>query len=228
MEKNKEQGALQERYDYKKSMKLSDHPLNRFLALNRYFYRPAASLIVRLVFPTKITPNQLTVTSFLLGTAASVLFIGGEYTYFVLAGILVQLSQLLDLADGMLARAKNMGSDYGAFLDLFLDRVIDFFLLSGIAVGVYRSTGSSYVLMIGMFAVSLYFLQVCLFYITNHFYGKEKTGETEEARAMLMLAVLIFSLVNRMEIFIYIIFLETIINVLVRLGHLVWIKKKFT
>ncbi len=225
MKENKE---LKEKQDYKKSLKEPNHiALNRFLKLNRYFYRPIAYLFVRLIGRTKITPNQLTVAAFLLGTASAFFFVMGEYRYFILAGILVQLSQLLDLADGMLARAKNMGSDYGAFLDIFLDRVTDFLILSGIAIGLYRSKNDLNLFIIGIFCVALYFLQVCLFYITNHFCGKEKTGETEEGRAVLMLFILIFALLNRLEILIYFLLAETCINILLRLGNLIWIRKKF-
>ena len=42
----------------------------------------------------------------------------------------------------MLARAKGMTSRYGAFLDLFLDRIADFAVLTGASFGYYRYTGS--------------------------------------------------------------------------------------
>jgi phosphatidylglycerophosphate synthase len=218
---------FESKYDYKNSLKEpNDLKLNKFLRLNRYIYRPVASLIVRMAYKTRITPNQLTVLSFFLGAAGAVLFLEGKQAFFIAGAIIVQLSHLLDVADGMLARAKNMGSDYGAFLDLFLDRVSDFLIISGIAVGLYNSTKKIELLVIGLLAVSLYFLQVCLFYITNHFQRKEKTGETEEGRAFLLLAILVFASFDRLDIFVYGVVVETCLNIMIRMVRLAWMKNK--
>ena len=217
----------EEKFLYKNSVKNYKKPkLDKVLIFNKIFYRPAASLIVRILFRTSITPNQLTVFSFLLGILSVIFFIQGEYFFFILGAIVLQFSQLFDVADGMLARSKGLGSEYGAFLDLFLDRVTDFFLISGISVGVYFHTGKPELLLIGLLTVGLYFLQVTLFYITNLYIKNHKAGDTEEARAFLMLLFLVFALLNKLDILIYLIFLETVINILSRIVHLFWLKKR--
>ena len=58
--------------------------------------------------------------------------------FFALAGCLALVSTIFDAADGMLARAKGLTSRYGAFLDLFLDRVADFAVLAGATYGYFR------------------------------------------------------------------------------------------
>lgn len=216
-----------EKFSYKSSAKNYKKPkLDKILIFNRIFYRPAASLIVRILFRTSVTPNQLTVFSFLLGILSAIFFVQGEYLYFITGAIVLQFSQLLDVADGMLARSKNMGSEYGAFLDLFLDRVTDFLLISSISAGVYFQTGNLKLLLTGLLTLGLYFLQVTLFYITNLYIKNHKAGETEEGRAFLIFLFLVFALFNRLDILIYLLFLETVINILSRIGHLFWLRRR--
>ena len=57
-----------DRFDYRESLKKNKGLfLNKIVRVERYLNRPLASLIVRLVFKTSITPNGLTYFSFILG-----------------------------------------------------------------------------------------------------------------------------------------------------------------
>ncbi|MFO7979651.1 MAG: CDP-alcohol phosphatidyltransferase family protein, partial [Candidatus Aminicenantes bacterium] len=148
------------KFDFQKSLKeISDYPFLKYLRVERYFTRPLASLITRAVYRTSITPNQLTYFSFFLGICSGISFYMGSYVFFVLGGILAQLSSIFDCADGMLARSKNLCSEYGAILDIFLDRIADFFVLGGVVIGYYRYSQNLTVLHIGLIALALYFLQ---------------------------------------------------------------------
>jgi len=49
----------------------------------------------------------------------------------LIAGILVELSSILDGVDGEIARARNLMSRSGGFLDACLDRYTDFIILLG-------------------------------------------------------------------------------------------------
>ncbi len=216
-------------YDYQTARnKGTSHPIDKFLKINKFFYRPVTSPLVRLIFKTPITPNELTVMAFIAGVSGSALFLMGIPFYFIIGALLIQLSQFLDIADGMLARSKGLRSDFGGYLDLFLDRVTDFCILTGIALGHYRFSGNIGLFHISIFAIGLYFLQVSLYYVTNHYLGKTKTGESEEARALLLLSVLVFSILNRLDILIYIVFSSAVINVVYRLFCLFYLRKKAT
>jgi phosphatidylglycerophosphate synthase len=213
-------------FDYQKSLKKRrTHFIDKFIRVERYINRPLASLIVRVVFHTRVTPKGLTFFSFFLGLLAAFFFSRGEYFYFVLGGITIQLSSIVDSADGMLARAKNMCSEYGAYLDLFLDRIIDLCLIVGIAVGIYSASSNGSLFIIGLLTAGLYLLQINLFYIFKSFTGKRETGETGEARALMLLGILIFSIANRLDVFIYILLVETSINNLIRLIHFIYLGK---
>ena len=136
----------------------------------------------------------------------------GEYAFFVLGGIFAQLSSIFDCADGMLARSKNLCSEYGAALDIFLDRIADFIGYSGLIVGYFRYSENLTVFHIGLFSLALYFLQTTLYYLMI-MYKSKKTGLAAEARGFTVFVMLFFSLLNRLDLFIFIVAFETVANV---------------
>ena len=189
--------------------------------VDRLLNRPAAALLVKAVFHTRITPNQLTWVSAVLGCISGALFAQGKPTSFILAGIAAQLSSIIDGADGMLARARGACSEYGSHLDLFLDRIIDFSVFAGIAVGASRYFQAPHLLTLGLLATGLYQLQIILFYLTKSYLKSPERGDTGEARAMLYWAVLIFGVTSRPDIFIYLLLAETVVLNTFRLGYFV-------
>ena len=186
----------EERFDYQKSLKtIHSYPfLRKYLPVDRLIVRPCASLVVRAVYRTRVTPNGLTLTSFFLALAAGLVYLAGRPLFFALGGCLAMLSTIFDNADGMLARAKNMTSRYGAYLDLFLDRIADFAVLAGLTFGLYRSTLHPRVLMLGLMTIGLYFLQVSLYYLANVYAGNSTNGEGAEAKNLAVFLILVFSL----------------------------------
>jgi len=223
-----EENLNRDRFSYEDTLKKYNKPkAEKYFILNRILYRPIGSLLVKILFKTPITPNQLTVLSFFFGILASASFVMGNHIYLISGAVLLQLSQILDVTDGMLARAKNSGSQFGAYLDLFLDRVTDFFIISGIVTGHYLISGNITMLIIGLASLALYFLQVTLFYISVIHIKDFKAGETEESRAMVIFVILIFAAVNRFDLLIYLVAIETSINVLFRIGYLFRLKQTF-
>jgi phosphatidylglycerophosphate synthase len=214
-------------FSYRDSLKKKGHSLiEKYIRVERYINRPLAWLVVRAVYHTPVTPNGLTYISFLLGLAAAALFSLGEPSYFLAAGMLVQLSSIVDCADGMLARSKNMCSQFGAHLDIFLDRIIDFFLIAGIAAGVYFHTQNLLLLVLGLLSAGLYMLQINLYYLTKHFQGNHATGETGELRALMLLLICILAVLNKLDLIIYGILAETALNIFVRVILFIRLGKK--
>ncbi|MCP5053046.1 MAG: CDP-alcohol phosphatidyltransferase family protein [bacterium] len=205
-------------FQYKKSLKKKKKLLlNKLVQVEKYFHRPLAGLMVRAIYKTPVTPNQVSYFSFLLGLAAIFFFTQGTAQYFALGGIFTLLSSIVDCADGQLARLKDMCSDYGAYLDIFFDRIVDFGIIAGIAIGYYNAAGNVNLLIMGLLAAGLYLLQISLFYLKKQFLKNKSTGETSEAHSLLLLVICIFGVINRLDILIYILLAETIIVVLVRL-----------
>lgn len=153
--------------------------------------------MAKAVFKTDITPNQLTGVSFGFALLAALAYSGGRTLFFVLGGCLTLLSTIFDAADGMLARAKNMTSRYGAYLDLFLDRIADFAVMMGVTVGYFRSSRSYPFLIFGLVTIGLYFLQLGLYYINLLYTRAAKNGEGAEAKSLAAFYIFLASVAGR-------------------------------
>ncbi len=91
--------------------------------VSRLVNRPVAVWIARLLSGYEwITPNMVSVVSFLIAVVAGVLAWVGNL---LVAGILVQVSSIIDGVDGSLARFTGRVSRAGGFLDTMLDRYAD-------------------------------------------------------------------------------------------------------
>lgn len=205
-------------FDFQRSLKSvsSFSFIHKYLPVDRYIVRPPAALLVRAVIRTSLTPNQLTVCSFLLGLAGGFVYLGGTPRFFALAGVLVMLSTILDCADGMLARTKNMASRFGAFMDLFLDRIADFAVLVGMSFGYYLYVQDVRYLIFGLLTVALYFLQVSLYYIVSIYKGRDKHGEAAEAKSLAVFIIFILSFFSRLDGLLLLVFLLSFISLIGR------------
>ena len=121
--------------------------------INIYLLRPIAAVIVWLLYPTRITPNHVTIFAILLGCAASVVYTLNTPVAIAVAGLLVTAKDIFDDADGQLARAKQMYSRRGRFLDSIGDFVVDVLLFTAITVVVYRSHPDSSTIVLGVLSL---------------------------------------------------------------------------
>lgn len=92
--------------------------------LNRRMSRPLSRLLAR----TPLTPNQVSIFAFALALVSLALFVTGLNIW---AGVIAQVSSVVDGADGDLARLKGMSSRFGGFFDAVLDRYADVAILGG-------------------------------------------------------------------------------------------------
>jgi phosphatidylglycerophosphate synthase len=209
-------------FDHEQSLKPPAGRAMRWLGVvDNTVNRPIASLIARAVFHTRLTPNGLSYVSGALGLIAAGFFSQGDYAAVLAGALLAQASSIVDGADGMLARARHACTAYGAHLDLLLDRIVDFFVLAGIAAGLWTRFGSPTLAMLGLLAAGLYLLQIHVFYLTKSVLGVKATGDTGEARAILYWALLGFSVADRLDLFVYVMLAETAIVSVLRLAYFV-------
>jgi len=206
-------------FTYKQGLKKTSPGLMSYLKyVDLWLNRPLAGIIVRLVFNTRITPNQITLVSLCIGLSAAAFFAFGRGWSFILGGVLLQLSSIIDGADGMLARSKGLCSRFGAYFDLFCDRYIDFFSLCGLAIGSYRFGYPLIVLVVGILGAGLYCLEISQFYLLKAYLNREESGETGEARAVAIWVIFVCSLLRQIDLLIYSILLATL---LLNLGTLI-------
>lgn len=121
-------------------------------------YKFLALAISRKLAKTKITPNQVTVFSIILGMISAVFFFFGNYSFLLIGVLLLQMSILLDYVDGNLARLKSEESIFGEWLDNSGDLLIDFLVFLGITFGVYHQRPEIIVWVLGFVAVATRFL----------------------------------------------------------------------
>jgi len=216
--------------EYQKAVKKDEHPLiSQYIKVNAWINRPLAWLLVKALKSTNITPNQVSVASFLIGTAGAVCFSTGRLSWFIAAGILTQLSSIVDCADGMLARAKNLGTEYGKYLDVFLDRILEFLLFTSIGLGAYRASGQNRWLILAFLASAVYFLHVSLYYITIHYFQNKTRGDVSEARALLLFLIMVFAVINELDIAIWtLLAVSSLINLYIVIDFLLSQSKKTT
>lgn len=114
---------------YRRTRKPNDIVWNRLVA------RPLAALLVVPLARTGITPNQVTFATlpvFLAG--AAVLALLPSWGALIGGAAIIELSYVLDCADGQLARLKGTSSPVGAHLDFLMDELKAFALVAAIAV----------------------------------------------------------------------------------------------
>lgn len=107
--------------------------------INTYLIRPLAGLLVEPLTNTGVTPNHLTIGSILFGIIAACLFLQGTHAFTAAAGAALFIKDLLDSADGQLARATGQFSRKGRFLDSIGDFIVNLLVFSLIGVVLAQS-----------------------------------------------------------------------------------------
>jgi CDP-L-myo-inositol myo-inositolphosphotransferase len=121
--------------------------------VSRYLNRPISALLSRQLVKLPVTPNQVSLFSFLCSLLAAGLFASGGYLTLLLGGVLAQFASIVDGCDGEVARLKYQGSDFGGWLDAVLDRYADAFLLFGLTWHLLAIEQSGWVLLAGFMAI---------------------------------------------------------------------------
>jgi len=91
--------------------------------VDRRLFRPLGLWVVRLVAPTRLSPDHLTIACMVLGLAAGHLFFYPSAALNALGLLLFLLSDVFDSADGQLARLRGSSTRFGAVLDGISDNV---------------------------------------------------------------------------------------------------------
>jgi phosphatidylglycerophosphate synthase len=153
--------------------------------VNLWVHRPLAYAFCKLVYSTSITPNQVTLLAIVLGLVASGCWVEGSPWAMVWGGALLWISAIMDGADGILARAKNMQSAFGRALDGTADMVVG---ISTVGACVYHlgvSGGSRTILLLSVFALATTVLQLNLYDFYKELHMRmtrlDRGGESNDA-----------------------------------------------
>jgi phosphatidylglycerophosphate synthase len=141
-------------------------------------YNIPSKFLSKYIVKTSYSPNQITIFSGLLGILGSFFLTSSNYFGLFLAAILLNLYCILDAVDGDIARMKGMQSFFGKWLDIFFDKLNDFFIILGLSVGVYFQTNNIISLYLGIILMGLvFFIQFSMVVNSNIISECENTNK---------------------------------------------------
>jgi phosphatidylglycerophosphate synthase len=140
-----------------------DTPEDRLSAerkLNRWLVKPTDGIYARLnrrisipisrqLIKFPITPNMVSIFTLGVGIASAGFFAYGGYWSTLLGAVLCLFASILDGSDGEVARLKLQESDFGCWLETICDYAFYLFLLVGMTIGRWRSSGTRAYLVYG-------------------------------------------------------------------------------
>ena len=105
---------------------------------------------------SRLTPNKISLTGFVLNVAAAVLI---TQRLFFLGGVAFIVGSLMDMLDGRYSRMSGKGTPFGAFLDSTLDRIEEGVVLAAVAAyfadrGDELAVGATVLAVVGSYMVS--------------------------------------------------------------------------
>jgi phosphatidylglycerophosphate synthase len=116
-----------------------------YARLNRRISIPISRQLIK--FP--ITPNMVSIFTLGVGVASAAFFAYGGYWSTLLGAFLCLCASILDGSDGEVARLKLQESDFGCWLETICDYAFYLFLLVGMTIGQWRTSGTSTYLVYG-------------------------------------------------------------------------------
>ncbi|MGZ3787321.1 MAG: CDP-alcohol phosphatidyltransferase family protein [Bacteriovorax sp.] len=120
--------------EYQKSLKNvhAEEPLDV------YFYRPLAFIIVKTFYAFPITPNHYSFLALLSGIASGFHFLKGTPEGFQKGAFFFLLFAILDCCDGMVARLKKNGTEFGRLIDGIVDYLVNIIAYFTLAIGMKK------------------------------------------------------------------------------------------
>lgn len=152
----------------------------RFFDVNEIWYF-MNRWVVYLLYPTSVTPNQITVLSLIFGLASAGFYVSGIPDALVWGAIFLYGKVFLDNVDGNLARVRGTTSRFGRFLDSLADFLVTVLVYIAVTNYLVRSTGTQDYWILGLLGLLVCFLQSTffVFYLVNY---TSRVGSYEKNR----------------------------------------------
>ncbi|MEE9443650.1 MAG: NTP transferase domain-containing protein [candidate division Zixibacteria bacterium] len=122
--------------------------------VSRYLNRPVSRRISEILARTPISPNGISLMSFAVGITGAIMFCLGGYIWTILAGLVIQLSSIVDGCDGEVARLRFQSSRFGGWFDTILDRYADTAVVAGVSLGYWLAHPHAAVWLGAIFALT--------------------------------------------------------------------------
>ena len=152
----------------------------RFIDANEIWYF-MNRWVVYLLYPTSVTPNQITFISLFFGLTSAGLYVSGNPNALMWGAVFLYGKIFLDNVDGNLARVRGTTSRFGRFLDSLTDFLVTVLVYIAITVYLVQKTGIPEYSILGLFGLLACFLQSTffVFYLVNY---TSRVGSYEKNR----------------------------------------------
>ena len=198
--------------------KPSDGPVARLLN------RPLSLFMSRYLVNTPITPNMISIISFIFMLIAGGLFALGKLWTIILAGLVAQFASVLDGCDGEIARLKYLSSDFGGWFDAVLDRYGDAIVIIGIVWGYWTNTTDITIWLLGFGALVGSFMNSYTATKYDALFAKnDKRMKFRMGRDVRTFLIMVFALANELVYLLIVLAIITNLTVIVRIIT-VWIQ----
>ena len=124
-----------------------------------YIYRPIGYRVALLARILGLLPNHVTIASGLCGIIAGHFFYYDNWLLLIAGIILAVVSEILDCADGQLARLTGHFSQVGRILDGFFDNLKFISIYSHVATKIYNQTGYWWIFAVAFLSAESHSLQ---------------------------------------------------------------------
>jgi hypothetical protein len=114
------------------AVKADDSPFTTLLV------SPYSKFLARFAARRGWSPNAITILSLALGAGGAAAFAAGTRASLIAGALLLQISFTVDCVDGQLARYTRTFSSLGGWLDSMLDRMKEYLVYGGLALGAAR------------------------------------------------------------------------------------------
>lgn len=129
----------------------------------RYVSRFFSIYLTRLLLPTPVTPNQVSLAMIVTGVAATFFFLCPSRGVFFAGALLLQFWYILDCMDGEVARYRQYKSTQtvitdkrssgmtGTYYDVLNHYIINLLVPATLGYGLFKLSGSSFYVLLGVF-----------------------------------------------------------------------------
>ena len=127
----------------------------------KYFTRYVSIYFSFIFLKFKISPNSITILMIIPGIIGAYLLKDGTALSYIFAGILLIFHDILDTADGEVARYLEKKTLLGIYFDNIVHLIVNSALVFFAVIGLFESIFSNYDHL--AFAIALFFTFICIF-----------------------------------------------------------------
>jgi len=127
---------------------------------------PLAIMVNLIVVDFKwLTPNRITLFSFIVAIVSTVFIMQGGSTNFIVAAALIHASHILDCMDGQMARYRKISSPSGSYFDKLTDQIQVALWFGAIGYAAYVQTQNVLPVFLALIGISFYSVRGYIKYI---------------------------------------------------------------